>query len=65
MNTFANGLTCSTFVGKTVHCSVAIYNSSCEYSLFALFCIYIPKEIFYCDFTFRQCSRITIWQTQT
>ena len=26
MNTFANGLTCSTFVGKTVHFSVAIYN---------------------------------------
>ena len=25
MNTFANGLTCSTFVGKTVHFSVAIY----------------------------------------
>ena len=28
MNTFANGLTCSTFVGKTVHFSVAIYTRS-------------------------------------
>ena len=45
MNTFANGLTCSTFVGKTVHFSVAIYTGETVSSKYGIFFTEITASI--------------------